>query len=208
VSQGLRLVLFDATQRTRKPRALGLSWQLGGALYRGLGRVDAAFGARSFAHAFDWLESYEPDHPIEELQYWGHGKWGRIFIDRECLDRGALSPGHALRPRLDALRARLTPSALIWFRTCETLGAQPGHDFASALGDFSGATVAGHTFVIGFFQSGLQALAPGAAPHWSLREGLAEGTPENPTRAHDSGPRRPHTITCLTGEIPVEYRHG
>jgi hypothetical protein len=208
VSQALRLVLFDATQRTRKPRALGLSWQLGSSLYRGLGRIDAAYGARSFADAFHWLASYESARPIAELQYWGHGKWGRLFIDRECLDRGALSANHALRPGLDALRERLAPGALLWFRTCETLGAQPGHDFASALGDFSGATVAGHTFVIGFFQSGLHALAPGATPHWSNTEGLARGTAEKPMLAHASGPQHPSTITCLSGEIPAEACRG
>ena len=208
VSQALRLVLFDATQRGRKPRALGLSWQLGATLYRGLGRIDAAYGARSFADAFHWLANYEPERAIAELQYWGHGKWGRLFIDRECLDRSALNPNHALRPHLDALRERLAPNALLWFRTCETLGAQPGHDFASALSDFSGATIAGHTFVIGFFQSGLHALAPGATPHWSKTEGLARGTPEDPMQAHSSGPQRPNTITCLTGEIPAESRRG
>jgi hypothetical protein len=204
VSQALRLVLFDATQRARKPVGLGLSWQLGSTLYRGLGRVDATYGARSWASAFGWLESYEPSRPIAELQYWGHGKWGRLFLDRECLDRSALSLTHALRPRLDALRARLQPEALIWLRTCETLGAEAGHDFASALADFSGATVAGHTFVIGFFQSGLHSLLPGAKPHWSNSEGLAEGSAKNPIRARLSGPNEPHTITCLTGKIPKE----
>lgn len=208
MSQALRLVLFDATQRGRKPAGLGLSWQLGTTLYRGLGRVDASFGAQSFAQALDWLANYEPKRQIGELQYWGHGKWGRLFIDRECLDRSALAPTHALRPRLEALRERLTPDALLWFRTCETLGAQPGHDFASALADFSGATVAGHTFVIGFFQSGLHALAPGKAPHWSASEGLARGTPTRPQEALSSGPSRPNTITCLTGEIPAECSYA
>jgi hypothetical protein len=208
VSQALRLVLFDATQRARKPAGLGLSWQLGSALYRGLGRVDAAHGARSLADAFDWLARYEPSRAIAEVQYWGHGKWGRVFIDRECLDRSALSPTHTLRPRLDALRQRLAPGALIWFRTCETLGAQSGQDFASALADFSGATVAGHTFVIGFFQSGLHSLAPGATPHWSNGEGLAEGSAENPIKARPSGPHQPNTITCFTGKIPPESAHS
>jgi len=68
----------------------------------------------------------------------------------------------------------------------------------AALADFAGVRVAGHTFEIGFFQSGLHVLAPGAAPDWAESEGLARGTPEAPERSLPSGPREPNTITCLT----------
>jgi hypothetical protein len=205
VSQGepLRLVVFDATQMARPPRALGASWWAGARLYRAMGHVDAAYGARSIGEALDWVIRTARERPIRELSYWGHGKWGRILIDREALDRAALAPGHGLRPRLEALRERLSPDALVWFRTCETLGAQSGQDFAKALGDFTGASVAGHTHVIGYFQSGLHVLAPGGSPAWSASEGLLEGTPEEPKRAFDSGPSRPNTITCFTHAVPA-----
>lgn len=197
--------MFDATQQRRPPAALGLSWRFGTQLYRMLGRVDGTYGAHTFAEALHWLASYEPGRQIAELQFWGHGKWGRAFIDRESLDRSALSKTHALRPGLEAFRERLAPEALIWFRTCETLGATPGQDFAAALSDFSGASVAGHTFVIGFFQSGLHALRPGRTPHWSSSEGLAKGTPETPEAALASHPKQPNTVTCLSGSIPAEF---
>jgi hypothetical protein len=202
VSKPLRLLVYDATQRTRPPRALGLSWQVGSYLYRGLGHIDAALGARSFEEAFAWLATHERERPIAELQFWGHGKWGRALIDRESLDRRALSRGHPLHGGLSAFRERLSDDALVWFRTCETLGAEPGHTFASALSDFLGASVAGHTFVIGFFQSGLHRLRPGVKPNWSAAEGLSRGTAERPEAAFSSGPRQPNTITCLTGRIP------
>src|SRR5687768_13206229 len=205
MSGSLRLIVFDATQKRRRPAALGFSWQYGTYLYRGLGRADAAHGAESFASALGWLAQYEPTRQIRELQFWGHGKWGRIFIDGEALDRSVLAPGHPHFQGFQRLRERLTPDALLWFRTCETLGAQAGHDFASALGDATGARVAGHTFVIGFFQSGLHCLRPGMAPHWSSSEGIARGTPEAPQAAHGSSPWAPNTITCLTGEIPVGF---
>lgn len=144
------------------------------------------------------------ERPIGEIQFWGHGRWGRVLIERESFDRSALAASHRLRPKLDALRERLAPDALIWFRTCETLGARAGHDFARALADFTGARVAGHTFVIGYFQSGLHALSPGNAPSWEPTEGLALGTAENPERALGSGPLRPNTITCFTGELPAD----
>ena len=204
-SEPLRLVVYDVTQRGRPPRALGLAWQAGALLYRGLGRIHAAFPARDWSSAFDWLETHEVDRRIEELQFWGHGKWGRALIRDESLDQRALERGHPLERHLAALRERLTPSALVWFRTCETLGASPGQDFARALGDYLGARVAGHTFVIGYYQSGLHSLAPGMAPSWSREEGLRAGTPERPERAHGSGPTKPNTVTCLHGTIPKGY---
>jgi hypothetical protein len=201
----MRLVVYDATQRARPPRALGWSWHYGTRLYRALGRVDAAYGARSFADAFDWLSRYETQQPIHELQFWGHGKWGRAYIANEMIDRRLLEPSHEHHRAFRAFRARLVPDALLWFRTCETLGASAGHDFARALGEATGARVAGHTFVIGFFQSGLHCLRPGHAPDWSTTEGLSRGSAEQPERALPSSPDAPNTITCLTGAIPEAF---
>jgi Domain of unknown function (DUF4347) len=202
MSRPLRLVVFDATQIHRAPRALGWSWRAGVRLYRALGWIDRAYAATSFASALDWVARVEPTRAVNELQFWGHGKWGRALIDREPLDRGALAEGHALRPRLEAVRERLTGDALIWFRTCETLGAHKGHDFARALSDFTGARIAGHTFVIGYYQSGLHVLAPGTTPSWEPTEGLSQGTAVDPRAALRSSPSEPNTITCLTSAIP------
>ncbi len=205
MSNGLRLVIFDATQRERSPRALGHSWHYGTQLYRGLGRVDAAYGARSFADALAWLIAYQPARPIRELQFWGHGKWGGIFVERERLDRRVLRPGHAHYAAFRGFSERLEADALLWFRTCETLGAEAGQDFAKALSDATGARIAGHTFVIGFWQSGLHCLRPGTTPSWSSSEGLARGSAEAPEAAHSSSPSAPNTISCLTGTIPEHF---
>jgi hypothetical protein len=202
VTEPLRLVVYDATQAERPPRLLGFSWRAGTLLYRARGAIDGSFGARSFSEAFDWLA--RASRPIGELQFWGHGKWGRALIDGESFDRSALSPAHRLHAKIEALRERLAPGALLWFRTCETLGADAGHDFARALGDFTGARVAGHTFVIGYWQSGLHELAPGATPRWDRTEGLAAGTAARPERALSSGPRVANTITCLRARLPAD----
>src|SRR5262249_25761420 len=159
------------------------SWQYGSHLYRGLGRVDATFGATSFADAFRWLATHEPSRPISELQFWGHGKWGRIFVEGESLDRGVGRGGHAPHAGVRGAPERLSDDALLWFRTCEAFGASAGHDFAAALADATGARVAGHTFIIGFLQSGLHLLCPGERPSWSRTEGLAAGTADAPERA-------------------------
>jgi len=203
--QALRLIVYDATQQLRPPRALGYSWRYGVHLYRALGRVDRSYGARSFADALGWLECVEPQRSIAELQFWGHGKWGRIFIAAESLDRGVLDSAHPHHAAFRRFRERLAPNALLWFRTCETLGARAGRDFAQALGDATGARIAGHTYEIGYYQSGLHCLHAGDTPSWSEREGLARGSPTRPEHALRSSPGEPNTITCLTGAIPEGF---
>jgi hypothetical protein len=201
----MRVLVYDRTC-VRTGGALTIAWAAGAGLYRGLGRIDAARGVASWAEAFGWLGSLAA--PIRELQYWGHGKWGGALIAREPLDAQAMMPAHAHRGRLEALRAQLAPDALVWFRTCETFGADVGIGFAERLADFLGARVAGHTHVIGFHQSGLHGLAPGCRPDWSATEGLAAGTAAAPRRARPSRPWAPRTITCLAGTVPVAWFAG
>ena len=201
----LRLLVFDRTC-VRGSGALSPVWSLGSRLYRGLGRVDAVRGVASWRETFAFVA--EQRDSIEELQYWGHGKWGCAFVDREVLDRRALSPAHPLHDGLAALKERLAPDALVWFRTCETLGAARGIDFGERLADHLGARVAGHTFIIGLHQSGLHGLAPGTRADWSPNEGLAEGTAADPKRAKWSTPLSPRTITCFTGRVPPAWFAG
>jgi hypothetical protein len=202
---GSRLLIFDRTCTAGPGNALGLSraWSAGATLYGGLGRLDGASGVASWDEALGWLARH--DRPIAEVQFWGHGKWGAALVGSDALDARALSPRHPLHRRLEAVRERLEPGALVWFRTCETFGASRGLDFARRLSDHLGARVAGHTFIIGFHQSGLHGLAPGCAPDWSAGEGLAEGSPDDPRQARWSSPLAPRTITCLEGRVPEAW---
>jgi hypothetical protein len=202
----LRLLIYDATWARGSVRSalqVGLtsSWVAGGALYAALGRLDERTGATSWAQALDWLATVGAGRPIEEIQYWGHGRWGRVFIGPEPLDVDALAPGHALRDKLARVRDRLTPDALWWFRTCETFGTRAGHTFATEWTRFFGARAAGHTYVIGPWQSGLHSLRPGEAPTWSVDEGLVPGA----KAARMSSPDAPHTISCLHGAVPAGW---
>jgi len=95
--------------------------------------------------------------------------------------------------------------ALWWFRTCETLGAECGQAFAMAWADFFNCRVAGHTHVIGFYQSGLHSLSPGESPGWSASEGILEGDAREPLRAAESRRGEPNTITCHGGQIPAGW---
>lgn len=199
----LRLMIYDATCTGRRI-APGLShaWWIGGHLYRSLGRIDHARGASRWGEALRWAVDVEDERPIGEVQLWMHGRWGRALLERDSLDLASLGPGHPHRALLSALRERLSPPSVVWFRTCETFGAAAGQRFARMLADFLGCRVAGHTHVISDWQSGLHSLRPGEAPRWSPDEGLLEGSADAPRRACWSAPWRPRTIHCLTGAVP------
>lgn len=166
-----------------------------------LGRIDASRGVESWDEAFEWLASHR--EPIREIQYWGHGKWGRLLVREDAFDADSLAGRH--RDGIAAVRERLAPDALVWFRTCETFGAHAGHDFAQRLADTLGTRVAGHTYIIAYQQSGLHGLAPGMRPDWSPEEGLVEGSAHDPKRALWSKRSAPNTVTALTGTIPPNW---
>lgn len=197
-------MIFDDTCRGQDGRLpLTWAWSGGVPLYRGLGRLDDARGITSWAEGLDWLASQQ--EPIAEVQFWGHGRWGRAMVGTEVLDSAALHQRHPLNDALQQVRRNLTgPDALWWWRTCETYGARHGQRFAEQWSDFLGCRSAGHTHIIGIWQSGLRGIHPGQAAWWSAEEGLAEGSPESPKKAHGSGPLRPATISFLTGRIPAE----
>ncbi|MET0405724.1 MAG: hypothetical protein ABW123_25110, partial [Cystobacter sp.] len=87
----------------------------------------------------------------------------------------------------------------------ETFGTARGHAFARAWTRFFGCRAAGHTYVIGPWQSGLHSLGPGEEPTWSVAEGLPPDGGDTARTARMSGRREPNTITCLHGEIPPGF---
>jgi hypothetical protein len=185
------------------------SWMAGGLLYSALGRLDDWRGFSSWGAALTWLAEHREQEAIAEIQFWGHGKWGCAKIDREDLDVAMLDPGHEHHDKLLAIRERLrgreSQPPLWWFRTCETFGAQRGHEFARAWAEFFDCRAAGHTYIIGPYQSGLHTIEPGETPGWSVKEGLIEGSADEPRRAAWSTRREPNTITCFHGRIPEGY---
>ena len=199
-----RLMIFDDTCRGQDGRLpLTWAWSSGAPLYRGLRRLDEARGVRSWAEGLEWLAGQT--EPIAEVQFWGHGRWGRALIGQEPLDAAVLHQDHPLNPALQQIRRNLTgPDALWWWRTCETYGCLPGQRFAEQWSGFLGCRTAGHTHIIGIWQSGLRGLRPGQAAWWDAREGLLEGSPEAPKKAKTSGPTLPATISFLNGSIPPE----
>lgn len=218
MSRPLRLMIYDPTCRRQLvsfagrsrvlPLGLSHAWRAGGLLYQGLRRLDRVQPVEDWPQALAWLvqTAHSTARPIQEVQFWGHGKWGAAQIDGASLDARALQPASPLYAPLCALREHLAgPESLVWFRTCETFGAQRGHDFARRLSDFLGCRTAGHTYVIGPWQSGLHSLGPGEQPYWAADEGLERGTADAPVRARMSARREPYTINCLRGDVPVGW---
>jgi hypothetical protein len=179
-------------------------WSVGARWHRARGRFHAAHAAVSWEDALGFLTRIRPEAPIGEVQFWGHGKWGDARIANDMLDERSLTKQSPLRAPLSALRDRLAPGALFWFRTCETFGADRGQRFARQFSDRLRARAAGHTYVIGLWQSGLHLLEPGRAPSWDPEEGLLAGNARQPIEARMSLPNEPNTITCFTAEIPRE----
>jgi hypothetical protein len=200
-------MIHDRTCRGgRLTPGLSHAWSAGRLVYQGLGRLDAAFGASNWGEALNWLAGHGGDAPIAEVQFWGHGRWGNARLGDEILDITSLQAGHRHRAALELIRRRMLPGAagLWWFRTCETFGTATGQSFASAWARFLGCRAAGHTYVIGFWQSGLHSLLPGEPPAWPAEEGLpgGEGARSVALRSH---PGAPNTISCLRGRIPSGF---
>jgi hypothetical protein len=191
-----RIIIYDRTA----PR-LSTIWAIGSRAYRALGGFDAISGVASWDEALDTIAAHP--EPISELQYWGHGKWGRVLVGNDSL--GVTDLQSSRRAKLEAVRERLAPDALVWLRTCETFGARAGLEFAERFADFFGARVAGHTYVIELFQSGLHVIAPGMRAEWDAHEGLVEGTVDLPRRAAWSRPWSPRTVTALDATIPRRF---
>ena len=197
---GLRLMVYDRTCLDRP--WLTPAWVVGAALAQARGALDASFAASTWNEALGWLADYGEGMPIAEVQYWGHGKWGEIKVDREGLNIGSLRPGHEHHRHLEAIRERMSEGSQWWFRTCEAFGAHVGHRFAQEWTDFFGCPAAGHTYIIGPWQSGLHYLRPGMRPTWSPDEGIVKGDANNPQKAAWSQPWRARTVNCLAMQIP------
>lgn len=205
VRMGLSVLVYDAACRGPGPtRWLGRAFAIGRHTHAVAQPWDLVVPATTWPEAIDRVLAGCEHAGVAELQYWGHGKWGRVLIGAESLDRDAISPAGPLHDRIRALGTLMHgPDAHVWFRTCETLGAHRGHAMAQELCEQLGCAVAGHTFIVGPWQSGLHLLRPGARPEWPADEGLLEGTPELPVRAAWSRAWHPRTVSCMRRALPT-----
>lgn len=195
-----KVVVFDRTCRSPLG-GLSALWSIGAEWNRTLGRFDACFGASHWQQALRWLADVRPGEWLEEVQFWGHGKWGEAWIGGDRLSMDWLDPAHKAASWLQAIRDRMRPDgrSLWWFRTCETLGGAKGQSFAQAFSDRMGVRVAGHTHVIALAHSGLHLTEPGSHPNWDPTEGIRS---EQARHARGSSFRFPRTIGFWRMSLP------
>lgn len=162
---------------------LKVSWFLGCFFQKLFGVIDDYYGYSSWPVAQASLPA-----GITQLQYWGHGSPGRIWM-----------AGRAITAQdLLVLKDKLAPGALVWFRTCSAFQGDRGHLFAKTLADGLGCRVAGHTRIIGLFQGGLHSLAPAQAPSWPATEGEFP-----PSFWRSLGLKwGSNTVTCFAVKVP------
>jgi hypothetical protein len=219
----LRLVVFDRTdtapvvlqrsERLPDGTARGVGgltrfWRAGAVMHRAAGRASATLGASSFREALGWAAACANarGERIAELQAWGHGGWGYMGMGSDRLDAETIARGGALAREVDAFKEALAPGALVWLRCCSAFGAASGRAFAARLADRLGARVAGHTFIIGVWQSGAHSVAPGADPAWDPNEGLdLDPATRSPRGALESSRRAPQTLHCLRLGFPPGF---
>lgn len=183
----MKIIIYDATQKG----ALGLVWRVGAWLYKKLGWADEVVAIRSTFPFWSDLSYAARGRFVDEIQFWGHGEPGGAFIAGNplCIDCTDL---------FYSTIACLHADSVFWFRTCSTFASADGQAFAKEWTDALGCRVAGHTYKIGFWHSGLHTLAPGEEPDWCE----AEGTMPEPGKIHStatgrvakiSGPLEPRT---------------
>lgn len=190
-------MIFD-----KNDKKLGWSWKLGAKLYKGLGLIDDAFGAETWEEAFEWLLERSKGQVLREVQFWGHGNPGSIYLDGKRLDTKTIVADQKLLVYVKMLGARMRPNSLVWLRTCSSFEGKRGKDFAKSLSKSFGCAVAGHTHIIGPFQGGLRPLKYNQEPYWDSNEGRDPNT----RVAKSSWPMiTPNTITMLNGNIPDDF---
>jgi hypothetical protein len=174
---GQRLIIYDNTENSIKE----WFWRRYVQVRRGWKKI----GVSSWADAKDKiLEAVRPGTRLMELQIWGDGAPGM--------------PGINGKPPPDAfwwlVGTLVTPESLVWFRMCSVFWGRKGDDFAISTAKTLGCRVAGHTHVIGPWQSGLWSYTGKSLPAFAPHEG-------DWTKLK-SGPFQPNTIFCAKMSFP------
>lgn len=193
---GLRVVVYDKSEARRNP-FLAASWYWAAKYYLARGAFDASVGVESLPEMLRWLVGL--DEKLDEIQLWCHGNYGYYILNRKWHDASELRN----IPLFDELRHRMWNGSLWWFRTCSTFGGVLGQKFATEWARYFQCRVAGHTYIIGPWQSGLHSLLPGEEPSWSPDEGWY-GSPSQ-VKGKTSFPWEPNTIFCAQTKIPERW---
>lgn len=198
----LNIMFYDSSDWAGKD--LRTSWVVGGALYKLCGKVDLYSGFQSWFSALQWLLEVSQKNKIASIQFWGHGTPGNVWINESTLSLASISINAQQRQLLQSIKNNLDSNTTFWFRSCNVFTGKHGQLFAKSFSNFMNCKVAGHTFIIGPWQSGLHTITPGQQPTWPIGEGMDQNK-DGKTKLLWSKPWSPNTITCMNSEIPEDW---
>lgn len=185
----MKLAIYDAAENS----PVGWSWATGAKLYKAMGYFQHVVAAHSWDDGLRRVNDLTSRYRINEIQFWGHGSPGKVFVAGKWLD---VDGAHKIP--LTRLGSSLEPNSFVWLRTCASFAGVPGRTLATELVSMLNARVAGSTFNIGFpWHSGQHSLRPNAVPAWPITEGLdVKGQPMG------SAKKSPHTVPFAAMSLP------
>lgn len=183
----MRLTIYDKNPgKGLNQWFLMASWAVGCFLQKLFGKVDDYYAAKSWEDAYAWL-SNRPG-TITSLQYWGHGSPGLVWLAGRPMD---------LNKFIMAMKSKVTPQTIIWWRTCSTFHGEVGYYFSQRLADGLECTIAGHTRIIGPIQGGLHTRKPHSLPMWPKDEGELP-----PSKLPSWLQWGPNSVLCFATKVP------
>jgi hypothetical protein len=189
----MRLAIYDRNPGKGFGQwCLRTSWVIGCWLFKLFGAIDDYIGVGSREEVYTALAgAVLQNRAVTELQYWGHGSRGFIYISGQVI----------LPVQLAGMLEPLAKGARVWFRTCSTFQGAQGQNLAVYLANRLGIRVAGHTRIIGLLQGGLHSLGPGETPSWSVDAGEVQGFFPRYFASMGLWPGE-HTVVCLATRVP------
>lgn len=197
--QKLDLMFYDSSDWAGKQ--LRFSWITGGKFYKLFRSVEHHDGFDNWIDALNWISEVEPNKKINSIQFWGHGSPGRVWINGDALSIRSLTYDSPHYYFLKKIKERLATDSTIWFRSCNVFTGSDGKFFSIAFSQFMQSRIAGHTYIVGPWQSGLHTIKPGQRPSWNISEGLKKEE-DGKIKKLWSMPWEKNTIFCLTNKIP------
>jgi len=186
--------------------SLSYAWRIGARLFRMSNAVDASMGVSSWHDAFKYIGDMAKKYEIEEIQFWGHGSPGRVWIHNSWLNVHNYET-YKLINDLRGILGKNKPRW--WFRTCSTFAGMKGKKFARTFSKLFDCEVVGHTCIIGtwFSHSYGYGLRPGEDPHWEMGDDLGWSRDDYKSRMvmKNSAPGLTNTVSCFASKVPDSW---
>lgn len=147
-----KCIIYDRTVRSP---VLWLTWRLWAWFLLLTRRVSRVYGAASVSDAMSYLVHTYFLEAVEwqQVQFWCHGRPGQVLIGQTTLTKNCTADEWATLKDLSEVIPR---DCMVWFRSCSTFAGPAGKEFANWIAATLACHVAGFTYTIWFFQSGLR----------------------------------------------------